>query len=171
MTRGEKIFVFDLNGTLLTRVKENKGEHLKVRDADEILPSRGDLIYIRPHLDALASYLHENKIKYVLWTTAMEHNGVHLVNAVKKRGLDKYLGTLFHSHSTPVVSHPFKRAKNMKVIADLYNTEIENVFLIDDEIIKCVPESAYIPISEYSPMNTKDDALLQIIETIKELAQ
>lgn len=169
MSKNEKVFVFDLNGTLLARIKERKGKYLSARDADGIIPGTGDLIYIRPHLDKLISYLDDNEITYVLWTTAMEHNGIHLVSALREKGLKNHKHSLYHSHSTPIKEHPYKRAKNMQVVADIYNTSIDNVFLIDDEQIKCIPDSCYISIDPYDPLNKEDDALIRIVDTIKSI--
>lgn len=170
MSTNEKVFVFDLNGTLLARIKERKGEYLNVRDADGIIPGMKDLIYVRPHLEKLVKYLHDNEISYVLWTTAMEHNAIHLINAVREKGLNQYKSALFHAHSTQIPGHPFKRSKNMQMIADKYNTSIENIFLIDDESMKCIPESCHVPIDTYDPMNKEDDALIRIIDTLKSIA-
>lgn len=167
MTSSQKVFVFDVNGTLLIRVKEKKGEHLKKRDADGVLPGMGDLLYIRPHLEKLIEFLHGNNIRYCLWTTAMEHNAVHLVQLLKDRGLNRAAHTYYYSHSTPEVGHPYKRGKELSKIAEVEKTDLENVFLIDDEVRKCIPQSQHIEISEYNALNDEDDAFLQIIEVIK----
>ncbi|KAI5166641.1 hypothetical protein NEIRO03_1204 [Nematocida sp. AWRm78] len=168
MSADRKIFVFDLNGTLLTRVKENKGEVLNLMKPDGIIPGMGDLIYVRPHLDKLIEYLHSNAIEYVLWTTAMEHNGIHLMNAVEKKGMTKSLYKLYHAHSTKIEGHPFKRGKDLSVISNLVGVPVNNIFLIDDEVIKCIPSSSHIPIEEYNILKSKQDtALIKIIEVIK----
>ncbi|KFG26313.1 uncharacterized protein NESG_01433 [Nematocida ausubeli] len=167
MTVEKKIFVFDLNGTLLSRVKENKGTYLDKKKPDAIIPGRGDLIYLRPHLDKLINYLHENDITYMLWTTAMEHNGIHLTNLLESKGMTRAIHKYYHAHATKLDENSYKRGKDMNKIAELENVSVKNVFLIDDEIIKCIPESSYIPIEEYQAMNEEDDALIRIIERIK----
>lgn len=161
------VFVFDLNGTLLKRVHENKKEYLEIRASDGRVPGCGDLIYVREYLTDLISFLHKNNVKYIFWTTAMEHNGIHLVNAVVNKGMNKAIDFLYHASSTPL-PNTYKRQKNMNLIARKHSVPVENIFLIDDEEIKCVPTSAHIKIAEYDPRNTKDTALLSLIDELSE---
>ncbi|KAH9385669.1 uncharacterized protein NEMAJ01_0565 [Nematocida major] len=166
MSSSKKVFVFDLNGTLLARVKENKGKLMKMQEPDGVLSGPGDLIYLRPHLGELVEFLHKNNVQYALWTTAMEHNGVRLASMVEKAGMTKALGKYYHAHSEPIKGHPYKRSKNMQVVASATGVSIEDVFLIDDEVLKCIPVSCHIPIEEYKPLE-EDTELLRIIEVIK----
>ncbi|KAI5180701.1 hypothetical protein NEOKW01_0985 [Nematocida sp. AWRm80] len=169
MTTSNKIFVFDINGTLLKRVKTDKPTYLKVRNADAILPTCKDLVYIRPHISKLIEFLHSNNIRYVLWTTAMEHNAIHLVNFLKKEGLNQPLTTLYYTQSLPLPDHPYKRYKDMNHLAKKYNIPVENIYLIDDEVIKCHPQSCHLPIPDYDPLNTDDTAIIDVISTITNL--
>ncbi|KAI5172585.1 hypothetical protein NEFER03_1660 [Nematocida sp. LUAm3] len=162
------LLVFDLNGTLMKRVKENAEKYLKVRDADGYVPRCANLLYIRPHIKELSVFLHENKINYIFWTTAMEHNAVHLVNLVKKHGMNREIGAFYHSSATKVPDHEYKRYKDLSIISEKFSVPVERIFLIDDEEYKCFPSSSHIPIDEYDPLDEKDFSLISLISTIKE---
>ncbi|KAI5184592.1 hypothetical protein NEHOM01_0267 [Nematocida homosporus] len=168
-TSPSQLFVFDINGTLLSRVKKQKHRFLTNKAPDFILPSCSDLIYFRPYLSELVSFLHSQQIKYVLWTTAMEHNAVHLVNGLIGQGLDQAIEHLYFSTAKPIPGHPYKRYKDMQIISDKHQVPIERIFLVDDEVEKCVPKSCHLPIAEYDPLNAEDRAILDIIDQIKNI--
>ncbi|KAI5189973.1 hypothetical protein NECID01_0768 [Nematocida sp. AWRm77] len=161
--------VFDLNGTLLKRVKEDKQRIMAIRNPDGRVPPCNDLIYLRPHIGQLAEFLHKHGISYVFWTTAMEHNGVYLLNAVTETGMNQHKGSFFYTHSTPIKGHPYKRSKDLKLISTKYSVPLEQIRLIDDEEIKSMYPGLHIPISEYSPENQEDTALLSLISTLSSI--
>ncbi|OAG29201.1 hypothetical protein NEDG_01274 [Nematocida displodere] len=163
----ERVFVFDLNGTLVTRVKENKREYLQVRDADERLRGCDDLIYVRPHLKELARFLHTYAIPYVFWTTAMEHNGAQLLSIVSSLGMNQHKLALFGTHATPIPGHPYKKYKDLSVLSTMLKVPLETLRLIDDEEIKSIQKDQFIKIDCYDPKNTQDTALVQLIDTLK----
>lgn len=171
MTKAQrKLFlVLDLNGTLMARVKEQKESHMKLNKRFSVMPSSGDLVFVRPHVRDLANYLHEEGIRYAFWTTAMEHNGVHLVDIATRNGLDMPEIKLYHSHSNKIPGHPYKRCKDLEVVSRMAQVPLEHIRLVDDEEMKAVQKDQLIQIKPYCPKEEKDDALLQLVETLKKI--
>lgn len=169
MAATDLFLVFDLNGTLLRRVKADKERMMALRNPEGRLPGCNDLIYVRPHLSELLAFLHEQHIPYVFWTTAMEHNAVHLLEAITSRGMNQHRGSFFFSHATPIPEHPYKRLKDLAVVAAKYQIPLANIRLVDDEVIKCSSPELHIPIDEYNPENAEDTALLSLITTLTAL--
>lgn len=172
MRAEEKVFVFDLNGTLLRRVKtDRKKEMLAVREADGVVPGCGDLIYLRPHIEELVEFLHTNGVQYAFWTTAMEHNAVHLLRAVGARGMNRHRAALYGSSGVPIPGHPYKKSKPLSVMAEALGVPVQRLRLVDDEAVKCTPEELYMEIEEYNPASSEDTALLALIERIAEVVR
>lgn len=168
MSVGNRVFVFDFNGTLLTRVKTGKGALLKQRAPDARL-SNGDLVYVRPHLKKLADFLHENDVTYMFWTTAMEHNAVQMETIVTQTGLNRHKRMFMYSHSTRLPDHPYKRYKDLVQVAKEFGVGVADVRLVDDDQYKCEPPSCHIHVATYDPLDEGDAALLSVIDQIKGL--
>jgi NLI interacting factor-like phosphatase len=166
MNKEGKMIVFDLNGTLVARVKHGKGAILKLREPEKVMKN-GDLVYVRPYLKELVEFLHSNKVQYMLWTTAEEHNAVQMIDVVKRHGIDRFIGIFTHKDSTPLTTHPHKRGKRLELVSRKFGVELSNVFLVDDHDYKCIPLDRHLPVCTYDPHDSEDKGLLNVLEQIR----
>lgn len=165
------LVVLDFNGTLLARVGEGqRARVLKEKNPDDRL-GNGDLLYMRPHAQKLADFLHANGIPYMFWTTAMEHNAVKMHALIKGHGFTKPLHLYTQAYSARLPGHAYKRYKDIAVVSKHTGIPLDRIRLVDDDAYKCSPADCHIPIKTYDPLEDEDAEILRIIQVIGEFAR
>ncbi|EJW01688.1 hypothetical protein EDEG_00021 [Edhazardia aedis USNM 41457] len=117
------IAVFDINGTLLHRLKSNDYNNSRVEFPIKISPDtklENYCIWFRPHLSLLNDFLQEHKIPFIFWSTCIEKNTEKLVKILEKF-FPKHYG--FLSQSECKFNPKAKQRYKQKSLKDLEMVE------------------------------------------------
>ena len=175
MTEGRRasaIVVLDINGTLLKRIHRREASaHRTTEEKAQAHKIKDHLVYARPHLQLLSSFLESSGTDYVFWSTMHGHNLRLYVEHLRAFGFSKYLACYDQSSCTECSratgARTKKSVKDLNVIAAAHDVSVDSCVLVDDDPYKAVVGQNFIHVREYDP-GRQDDVLLHLIETLKE---
>ncbi|ADM10884.2 uncharacterized protein Eint_010200 [Encephalitozoon intestinalis ATCC 50506] len=151
------LVVFDISGTLIKRYHKAKSEQriLTSMGVEPDFKFKEYFIYNRPHLDLLVEFLKSHDAEYVLWTTGMRQNAMHLVKYLEDLGFDGLLGWYSQSDCKPgkvrLDSKCSRWVKDLEVVASNHNIDVEKCILVDDSVDKSIYTQNFICCPEYIP--------------------
>jgi hypothetical protein len=152
------LIIFDINGTLLTRIGKNMSIQSDLIDGS---------ICLRPHANKLADFLNENNIDYAFWTTQSEQKAESSFCSLQKFGFTNAKFLWKKDQCTN------KYIKDLSVVAreyPMYNTS--NIIIVDDSDHKIIDKDRYIRISSFNIYNlTRDNELMMLLDYIKHMVK
>ncbi|AFM97644.1 hypothetical protein EHEL_010190 [Encephalitozoon hellem ATCC 50504] len=158
------LVVFDISGTLLRKYHKAKKEHRELASMG-IKPDanfKSYLIYNRPHLDLLIKFLKTHNTSYVLWTTGMRQNAVHLVKHLELVGFNRFLDWYSQLDckvgKVKIESECNLWVKDLNVVARNHGIGVERCILVDDSVDKSVHTQNFICCPEFTP-GAEDDGI------------
>jgi hypothetical protein len=152
------LVVFDINGTLLTRIKK-----FQVNPESSHLIS--GTICMRPHATELAEFLNENNIDYAFWTTQGEKKAEEAFECLKQFG---FINSKFSWKSDMCVKRCIKDLRVVQENFPEYNKN--NIIIVDDSDHKIVDKDRFIKITSFNIYNlANDDGLIILHDYIKRL--
>ncbi|KCZ82231.1 hypothetical protein H312_00254 [Anncaliia algerae PRA339] len=171
------MIVFDINGTLLKRVKRTEKEHIRNLEKNQFLPISHDSIYnyyFRKDLDKLSSFLDTNSVPYCFWTTMFEKNANICTELLKTVGFTKYLKIynqdqcLIGNNKGKVKAE--KWVKNLEIPSGELDVPLDRCVLIDDDLVKVYGNQNSFIVDEFN-FELVDDGVEKIIDFIKQFIQ
>lgn len=168
------LVVLDINGTLIKRIYQYDK---KSTDNTQSLPTSFNIIggyrvYYRQNLCELSKFLNSfSNINYVFWSTMNQKNVYMHVKSLEQFGFKKYIGYYDTSHCKIGKEKGNIRAekwvKDLKVVSNAHNIELDNCILVDDDPLKSTSTNNFIHIKTYN-LEKDDNELLNLIDKIKE---
>jgi hypothetical protein len=179
----ELLIVFDLNGTLLSRIKSSSDRMLV--NSSPFPPSAPNLsfkrqrIYVRPHFYHLLKTINENpRFRVGVWTSAQQSNALRLTDFLFRNNNDETLNRKLEfvldrsvCENAPMGTRSEEVVKNLDIIfnsKEYGSWNLNNTVLIDDSKHKArkQPENLlWIPnfdVSDHTRDSSQDIALLQL---------
>ena len=137
------LIVFDINGTLVTRIKKNL----------HILSNLvNGSICVRPHANQLAKFLNEKNIDYGFWTTQSDSKADSSFNALQKFG---FSNAKFLWKSDKCVNNYIK---DLSVVAKHYpEYNPNNIIIVDDSEHKIKDKDRFIKVTTFHMFNIQSD--------------
>lgn len=166
----EKIVVFDLNGTLLKRIKKDERSTIQSLEAQEIFADASYdryYIYIRPHIKTLAEFLHTHDVNYIFWSTCTRPHLTKLIGFIKDV-MYNYCGFFCQDECIAGKykgnSKADKWVKNLEVVKRKYN---KDAILVDDGIEKRFEDQPMILVKEFT--GSHDDYLITLTQELHDM--
>lgn len=151
------LVVFDLNGTLLTRIGRNR-----LFKSDLLFGS----VCLRPHSPQLAKFLNSN-VDYAFWTTQSEHKANESVKALYEIGFTK--PKFFWKGDKCVKGY----IKDLDIVADEFKEyNPRNIIIVDDSDHKIIHKDQFILVSGFNIYKCDHDSeLITLTNYLKKMLQ
>lgn len=171
------LLVFDLNGTLLKRVKKLNKHQIKVhldKHSQNIYGFEDSVVYIRPHLNNLAQFLHHNHIDHAIWTSTRRRDAKNLYDLVQQYGFknEKFYWT--RKKCSKIANYNLKSLLKAKDLHQVWNEYQEynpnNVILVDDSLFKATCNEHLINLKTFKiDEHETDNELELLIQYLKKM--